>query len=84
MCGVNFADFLVRGSTDAEPLLLQGYHGMKQREAKIPPQSKVRVGEALERLIRLYEAIDNKDEAENWRKELERTRQAKDGRTKRF
>jgi hypothetical protein len=38
---------------DAEPLLLQGYEGMKQREAKIPAEGKIRLTEALERLVRL-------------------------------
>jgi hypothetical protein len=31
---------------------------------------KVRLTEALQRLVRLYEATDNKDEAAKWRKEL--------------
>jgi tetratricopeptide (TPR) repeat protein len=56
---------------DAEPLLLAGYEGMKQREAKIPPQGKIRLTEALERLVQLYEAKDKKDEAAKWRKELD-------------
>ena len=33
--------------TDAEPLLLAGYEGMKEREAKIPAQGKIRLTEAL-------------------------------------
>ncbi len=57
---------------DAEPLLLKGYEGMKQREAKIPPQGKVRLTEALQRLVQLYEAMDKKDEAAKWREELKR------------
>jgi serine/threonine protein kinase len=56
---------------DAEPLLLAGYEGMKQREAKIPPQGKVRLTEALERLVQLYDAWGQKDEADGWRKKLE-------------
>ncbi len=56
---------------EAEPLLLQGYEGMKQRRDKIPPQSKSRLRMALERLVQLYEATDKKDEAAKWRKELE-------------
>jgi serine/threonine protein kinase/tetratricopeptide (TPR) repeat protein len=56
---------------DAEPLLLKGYQGMKQREAKIPPQGKPRLREALERLVQLYEATGKKDEAARWRKELD-------------
>jgi eukaryotic-like serine/threonine-protein kinase len=55
----------------AEPLLLAGYEGMKQREAKIPPLSKVRLADALERLVMLYDALEKKDEAARWRKELE-------------
>lgn len=59
--------------TDAEPLLLSGYQGMKQREAKIPPQGKVRLTEALERLVQLYEATGKKEEADKWRKKLDET-----------
>ena len=32
---------------EAEPLLLSGYEGMKQREVNIPPEGKVRLNEAL-------------------------------------
>ncbi len=39
---------------DAEPLLLAGYEGMKQREAAIPSKGKIRILEALERLAQLY------------------------------
>jgi eukaryotic-like serine/threonine-protein kinase len=56
---------------DAEPLLLAGYAGMKKREAKIPPQGKVRLSEAVERLVQLYEATGKKDEAAKWRQERE-------------
>lgn len=56
---------------DAEPLLLAGYEGMKQREKTIPEQGKVRIPEAIERLVQLYEALDKQDEAAKWRKELE-------------
>jgi tetratricopeptide (TPR) repeat protein len=57
--------------TEAEPLLLSGYEGMKGREAKIPPRSRVRSSEALGRLVEFYEATGRKDEAAKWRKELE-------------
>ena len=56
-------------NADAEPLLRAGYEGMKQRAAKIPPQDKVRLPEAIERLVQLSEATDKKDEAAKWRKE---------------
>jgi non-specific serine/threonine protein kinase/serine/threonine-protein kinase len=61
---------------DAEPLLVQGYEGMKQREAKIPPQFRdMRIREPLDRLVQLYDAWDKPDQAAKWRKELERIKQ---------
>ena len=39
---------------DAEPQLLAGYEGLKQRETTIPEQGKIRLPEALERLVQLY------------------------------
>jgi tetratricopeptide (TPR) repeat protein/tRNA A-37 threonylcarbamoyl transferase component Bud32 len=62
---------------EAEPLLVQGYEGMKQREAKIDPKSKARLIEALERLVQLYDAWGKKDQADTWRKKLEATRPPK-------
>jgi serine/threonine protein kinase/lipopolysaccharide biosynthesis regulator YciM len=62
---------------DAEPLLRQGYEGMRQREAKIPPPSKARLSEALERLVQLYDAWGKKDQADAWRKQLEAMRPPK-------
>ena len=56
---------------DAEPLLLAGYEGMKQREKTIPEQGKIRLREAVERLLQLYEATGKTDEAAKWRKELD-------------
>jgi TolA-binding protein len=61
---------------EAEPLLLAGYEGMKQREAKIPAERKVRLTESLERLVQLYEATGDKTKAELWRakKSAEKTK----------
>ncbi|HEY7308938.1 MAG TPA: tetratricopeptide repeat protein [Gemmataceae bacterium] len=56
---------------DAEPLLLAGYEGLKQREAKIPSHDKAHVAKALQRLKQLYEAWGQKDKAARWQKELE-------------
>jgi hypothetical protein len=56
---------------EAEPLLVQGYEGLKQREAKIPTGGKVCLTESLERLVGLYEAMGQKDKAAAWRKKLE-------------
>ena len=55
----------------AEPLLVSGYEGMKEREVKIPPQGKIRLTEALERLVKLYDAWGKTDQAAEWRKTLE-------------
>ena len=55
---------------DAEPLLKEGYEGMKQREKTMSPAAKVRLTEALERLVHLSNATGNAGEAERWRKEL--------------
>ncbi len=55
---------------EAEPLLIQGYEGMKQRETSVPPEGKARLTEALERLVALYEATGQKDKAAAWRKKL--------------
>jgi tetratricopeptide (TPR) repeat protein len=55
---------------EAEPLLLAGYQGMKQREEKIPPASRVCLVEAAGRLVQLYDAWDKKDKAEQWREKL--------------
>src|SRR5262249_13962837 len=63
---------------DAEPLLLAGYAGLKERAAKIPPPGKIRLTEALERLVALYEATGKKDEAAKWRKELNAAKAGKD------
>jgi eukaryotic-like serine/threonine-protein kinase len=55
---------------EAEPLLLQGYQGLKKREAQIPNESKIRLTEALERLVHLYDAWGKPAEADKWRKQL--------------
>ena len=60
----------------AEPLLLDGYEGMKKRAAAIPAPAKVRLLEALERLVQLYKATGQKDKAGDWRKQLEAARAA--------
>jgi TolA-binding protein len=56
---------------DAEPLLLAGYEGMKQRQQSIPPPAKMRLPEAVLRLVQLYEALGKKDEVARWTRERE-------------
>jgi hypothetical protein len=60
--------------TEAEALLVAGYHGMKDRESTMPRNRKDRLTLAAERLVRLYEVWDKPDEAEKWRKLLPPTR----------
>ena len=62
---------------EAEPVLLAGYEGMKQRERKIPPFRKYHMTEAIERLVQLYEATGKWVKAEEWRKTLRATKSAK-------
>ncbi len=56
---------------EAEPLLLSGYEGLQQRQAKVPAESRTCLTRALERLVRLYEAWGKNNQAARWRKELE-------------
>jgi serine/threonine protein kinase len=60
----------------AEPLLLEGYEGMREREARMPADSKHVLQEALERLVQLYEGWGQKDKADAWRKRLEESKAA--------
>ena len=55
---------------EAEPLLLSGYEGMKQREDKIPPAGRPRLVETLQRLVQLYEATGRPDQAVEWKQKL--------------
>jgi tetratricopeptide (TPR) repeat protein len=61
---------------EAEPLLAKGYQGMKKQEDKIPPQGKVRLLEAAERLVQLHDATGHKEEAAKWRKIFEKEQAA--------
>jgi eukaryotic-like serine/threonine-protein kinase len=59
-----------RKFADAEPLLLKGYEGMKQREQSIPSQvKKQRLCDALDRLIAFYTAVNKPDEVKKWKAE---------------
>jgi serine/threonine protein kinase len=63
---------------EAEPLLLAGYQGMHERQATIPAPGQVRVIEALERLVQLYDALGKKDTADEWRSKLEEAKSGVD------
>ena len=55
---------------EAEPLLLAGYEGMKQREDRIPAVGKPRLKETLQRLVQLYDATGRPDQAAEWKQKL--------------
>jgi tetratricopeptide (TPR) repeat protein len=56
---------------EAEPLLVSGYDGMKQREARIPVSARPqRLKEAQQRLVRLYEETNRPDQAAEWKQKL--------------
>jgi serine/threonine protein kinase/tetratricopeptide (TPR) repeat protein len=61
---------------EAGPLLREGYEGLKQRDKKLLPHEKARLGEAAERLVRLYEATGETEKAAEWAKTLEAHRAA--------
>jgi hypothetical protein len=56
---------------DAEPLLVSGYEGMKERRETIPDVAQPRLTEATKRLVDLYEAWEKPDEASRWQEELD-------------
>jgi serine/threonine protein kinase/tetratricopeptide (TPR) repeat protein len=55
---------------EAEPLLVSGYEGIKQREQRIPFHRRESLGKALARLVQLYEATDRPDQAAQWKQKL--------------
>jgi hypothetical protein len=59
---------------DAEPPLLAGYEGLQATKATIPAPGMLRLTEALERLVQLYESLEKPEEAARWRSELEATK----------
>ncbi len=56
---------------EAEPFLIEGYEGMRTREAKIPAPSRKRLPEAGKRIVTLYNAWGKHDKAEEWTKKLD-------------
>ena len=56
---------------DAEPLLIQGYDGLKSCENEIPALARFNLKDAGARMIQLYEAWGKADKAAEWRKKLE-------------
>jgi non-specific serine/threonine protein kinase/serine/threonine-protein kinase len=55
---------------DAEPLLISGYEGLKRHRSPDHADGRPLMTDALERLVQLYDAWDEKDKADEWRKKL--------------
>jgi len=56
---------------EAEPLLLAGYEGLRSRAEKLPPEDKPLLKEAVQRVIKLYEAAGKPAQAADWKRRLE-------------
>ncbi len=53
---------------EAEPLLIQGYQGLLAKQDLLVPLDRIRIQEARDRLIELYEAKGEKEKADQLRK----------------
>jgi serine/threonine protein kinase len=60
----------------AEPLLLSGHAGLKQREGRIPANNKFRLKETVESLVRLYEETNRAELSAEWQQKLADTAKA--------
>jgi len=60
--------------SEAEPLLLAGYEGMKKLEGTITPDDKPCLKEALRRVVNFYEATGEPERAADWKKRLEESK----------
>ncbi len=56
---------------EAEPLLIEGYEGLKERQDRIPFLWRTkRPAQAAARVVELYESWGKKDKADEWRRKL--------------
>jgi eukaryotic-like serine/threonine-protein kinase len=55
---------------EAEPLLLSGYEGMRQKESTIPAAKRSELNQAGNRIVQLYRDWRKSDKAAEWRKKL--------------
>jgi eukaryotic-like serine/threonine-protein kinase len=62
----------------AEPLLIEGYKGMKANESTIPPASKKNLSAAAAKIASFYVAWGKPEEAATWRQELASRADAQD------
>src|SRR5262249_13638380 len=59
-----------RKFAESEPLLLEGYEGLKARASDIPTRAKHNLPDAIERLVKLYDAWGKAADAARWRRVL--------------
>jgi serine/threonine protein kinase/tetratricopeptide (TPR) repeat protein len=65
-------DLMKQGrSAEAEPPLVSGYEGMKQREAMMRTSDRFFLKRALQNLSQLYETTGHADRAAEWKKKVE-------------
>ena len=57
--------------TEAEPLLIDGYHGMKQRRASMPDFHLPRLGESALRIIDFYTELQRPGKVAEWKAEFD-------------
>jgi hypothetical protein len=55
---------------EAEPLVLEGYEGLRQRARQVPYMRRTALAEAGDRVVRLYEAWGKSHQAVVWRVKL--------------
>jgi hypothetical protein len=55
---------------EAEPLLLSGYVGMKQRENQLSAEGRILLKEALQSLVQLYEEMNRPGQVAEWKERL--------------
>jgi tetratricopeptide (TPR) repeat protein len=56
---------------EAEPVLIEGYDGLKARQGQIPPlYARHHVAEAGKRIVQLYEAWGRAEKVDEWRTKL--------------
>jgi tetratricopeptide (TPR) repeat protein len=68
--------------TEAEPLLLAGYEGLKAREKVSTLRAKKRLTGALHRIVKLYDAWGKPEQAAAWRQRLEQAKSTTPNSTK--
>ena len=59
--------------SQAEPLIISGYDGIKARLSKVPDVAKTRLAEAADRVVQLFDAWGKKARATEWRAKLRPT-----------